>query len=160
MPTRSTTLVPAPERSSAVSPRILLLADSLAFHRPSRPEVLTEARLFPNVMAEALGAESDIVAQVGWTARHVWLSLTRDPRVYSFLVPAADAVVLAVGEWTTSPQRCRRISGKASASCVRDGCAEECDGRTWPANLGLLDGREAGCARCRSAARMVTCPTA
>lgn len=48
-------------------------------------------------MAEALGAEADVVAQVGWTARHVWRALTRDPRVYSYLVPTADAVVLAVG---------------------------------------------------------------
>jgi len=69
----------------------------LAFHGPVRPELLTEPRLYPNVMAQALGAESDVVAQVGWTARHIWRSLTRDPRVYSLLVPSADAVVLAVG---------------------------------------------------------------
>lgn len=89
--------MPAPEDRGARKPRILFLADSLAYHGPARPEPLTEARLFPNVMAEALGAEADIVAQVGWTARHVWRSLTRDPRVYCFLVPTADAVVLAVG---------------------------------------------------------------
>ncbi|MDQ4038866.1 MAG: GDSL-type esterase/lipase family protein [Actinomycetota bacterium] len=78
-------------------PRVLLLADSLAFHGPVRPELLTDPRIYPNVMAQALGAEVDVVAQVGWTARHVWRSLTRDPRVYSFLVPSADAVILAVG---------------------------------------------------------------
>lgn len=91
------TQVPEPDRVGSAPPRILFLADSLAYHGPSRPELLTEARLFPNVMAATLGAEADVVAQVGWTARHAWLSLTRDPRVYSFLVPTADAVVLAVG---------------------------------------------------------------
>lgn len=103
MPTRSTTVtgtpppVPAPEAAGPVRPRVLFLADSLTYHGPTRPELLTEPRLFPNVMAHELGADADVVAQVGWTARHVWRSLTRDPRVYSLLVPAADAVVLAVG---------------------------------------------------------------
>ena len=89
--------MPAPDHPGSARPRVLILADSLAFHGPARPELLTEPRIFPNVMAGALGAEADVVAQVGWTARHVWRSLTRDPRVYSFLVPSADAVVLAVG---------------------------------------------------------------
>lgn len=90
--------LPVPEsRGRPAVPRILVLADSLAFHGPTQPELLTEPRLFPNVMAADLDAEADIVAQVGWTARHVWRALTRDPRVYSFLVPSADAVVLAVG---------------------------------------------------------------
>lgn len=73
------------------TPRIPFLADSLAYHGPARPELLSDARLFANVTAAALGADADIVAQVGWTARHAWRSLTRDPRVYSFLVPTADA---------------------------------------------------------------------
>lgn len=76
---------------------MLVLADSLAYHGPTRPELLTEPGLYPNVMAKSLDAQADVVAQVGWTARHVWRSLTRDPRVYSLLVPTADAVVLAVG---------------------------------------------------------------
>ncbi len=103
MPTRSTTVqmttmqAPAPDHARSRRPRVLVLADSLAYHGPARPELLTEPRLFPNVLADELGAEADVVAQVGWTARHVWRSLTRDPRVYSLLVPAADAVVLAVG---------------------------------------------------------------
>lgn len=94
MPSRPT---PPPAEDARSLPRILVLADSLAFHGPARPELLTEPRLFPNLMAKALNAEADIVAQLGWTARHVWRALTRDPRVYSLLVPTADAVVLAVG---------------------------------------------------------------
>ncbi len=91
------TPVQSADSAASTRPRILFLADSLAYHGPSCPELLSEPRLFPNVTAQALEAEADIVAQVGWTARHVWRSLTRDPRVYSFLVPTADAVVLAVG---------------------------------------------------------------
>jgi len=89
--------MPAPDSTGPAAPRILFFADSLAYHGPTQPELLTEPRLFPNVMARALGAEADIVAQVGWTARHAWRSLTRDPRVYSLLVPTADAAVLAIG---------------------------------------------------------------
>jgi len=89
--------VSVPEGRAQSGRRILLLADSLAYHGPDRPELLTEPRLFPNVLADALDAQADVVAQVGWTARHAWRALTRDPRVYSLLVPAADAVVLAVG---------------------------------------------------------------
>ncbi len=89
--------MPPAEEARLARPRVLVLADSLAYHGPSRPELLTEPRLYPQVMAAALGAEADVVAQVGWTARHAWRSLTRDPRVYSLLVPHADAVVLAVG---------------------------------------------------------------
>ena len=78
---------------------VLLLADSLAFHGPERAELLTHPGLYPNAMARALGGDvSAIVAgRLGWTARHAWEALTRDPYVYSVLLPRADAVVLAVG---------------------------------------------------------------
>lgn len=77
--------------------RVLVVGDSTAFHGPQRPELLTEPRLFPNVLGEILGAEVDVVARLGWTARDAWWALTRDPHVYSVLLPRADAVVLAIG---------------------------------------------------------------
>jgi len=77
--------------------RVLVLADSLAFHGPVRGELLTEPRLWPNVLARELPGAVDVVARLGWTARDVWWALTRDPQVYSLLLPRADAVVLAVG---------------------------------------------------------------
>jgi diglucosylglycerate octanoyltransferase len=78
---------------------VLLLADSLAFHGPDRTELLTHPGLYPNAMARGLGEDVrvDVVARLGWTARHAWEALTRDPYVYSVLLPRADAVVLAVG---------------------------------------------------------------
>jgi hypothetical protein len=78
---------------------VLLLADSLAFHGPERAELLTHPGLYPNAMARALGDDvcAIVVGRLGWTARHAWEALTRDPYVYSVLLPRADAVVLAVG---------------------------------------------------------------
>jgi diglucosylglycerate octanoyltransferase len=80
-----------------VARHVLVVADSLAFHGPRQPELLTDPRLYPNVMARLLGASADVVARRGWTARDAWWALTRDPLVYSVLLPRADAVVLAVG---------------------------------------------------------------
>lgn len=77
--------------------RVLVLADSLAYHGPKRAELLTEPRLWPNIMARELPCEVEVVARLGWTARDVWWALTKDPHVYSVLLPRADAVILAVG---------------------------------------------------------------
>ncbi len=77
--------------------RLLVLTDSLAFHGPGFGELTTEPRLWPNVMAAALGVEVTIYGRRGWTARDAWFALTRDPHVYSVLLPAADTVILAVG---------------------------------------------------------------
>ncbi|MFL6239207.1 MAG: diglucosylglycerate octanoyltransferase [Actinomycetes bacterium] len=83
--------------------RVLLIADSLAFHGPEQPELLTHPGLYPNVMAAALGAEIDVVARFGWTARDAWWALTKDPTVYSVLLPRADAVVFGVGGMDSLP---------------------------------------------------------
>jgi diglucosylglycerate octanoyltransferase len=82
---------------------VLVLADSLSFHGPERAELLTHPGLYPNALARELAAagggevRADVVARLGWTARDAWWALTRDPLVYSVLLPRADAVVLAVG---------------------------------------------------------------
>ncbi len=77
--------------------RVLVVGDSLAFHGPERPELLTEPRLWPNVLAAELGVEVDWCVGLGWTARDAWWALTKDPNVYSILLPRADAVLLAIG---------------------------------------------------------------
>jgi hypothetical protein len=76
---------------------LLVVADSLAFHGPEHGELATDPRLFGNVAAAALGTTTDLVARRGWTARDAWWALTRDPHVYSLLLPRAEAVLLAVG---------------------------------------------------------------
>lgn len=74
-----------------------MVADSLSFHGPERGELTTHPGLFGNVAAAELGTTLDLVARRGWTARDAWWALTRDPHVYSVLLPRAEAVVLAVG---------------------------------------------------------------
>jgi hypothetical protein len=95
-----------PEASGApaaqAATEILLLTDSLAFHGPGMGELTTEPKLWPNVLAAALSTpdrpcHATIFGRRGWTARDAWFALTRDPHVYSVLLPRADVVVLAVG---------------------------------------------------------------
>lgn len=76
---------------------VLVIGDSLAFHGPTQKELLTHPGLFPNVLGRLLDAEVDTVARLGWTARDAWWALTRDPHLYSVLLPRADVVVLAIG---------------------------------------------------------------
>lgn len=76
---------------------VLVLGDSTAFHGPKQAELLTHPGLFPNVLARLLDAEVDVQARLGWTARDAWWALTRDPYLYSVLLPRADVVVLALG---------------------------------------------------------------
>ncbi|MGD9529803.1 diglucosylglycerate octanoyltransferase [Pseudonocardia sp.] len=83
-------------------PVLLVLADSLAFHGPERAEPADDARLWPNVAATALGGRAELVAGIGWTARHAWRALAGDPRVWA-LMPRVDALVLGVGGMDTLP---------------------------------------------------------
>lgn len=76
---------------------MLLVADSLAFHGPAGPVLLTDARLYPNVLGRLLAASVDVIARAGLTSREAWWALTRDPVVYSVLLLRASAVVLGVG---------------------------------------------------------------
>jgi diglucosylglycerate octanoyltransferase len=76
---------------------LLVVGDSLAFHGPERGELTTHPGLYGNVAAAALGTALDLVARSGWTARDAWWALTKDPTVYSVLLPRAEAVLLAVG---------------------------------------------------------------
>ena len=76
---------------------LLVVGDSLAFHGPERGELTTHPGLYGNVAAAALGTTLDLVARTGWTARDDWWALTKDPNVYSVLLPRAEAMLLAVG---------------------------------------------------------------
>jgi hypothetical protein len=83
-------------------PVLLVLADSLAFHGPERAEPADDPRLWPNIAAAALGGRAELVAGIGWTARHAWHALTHDPRVWA-VMPSVDALVLGVGGMDTLP---------------------------------------------------------
>lgn len=77
--------------------RLLVIADSLAFHGPERIEVPTDPRLYPQVAAACLDADVDLVAREGWTARDAWWAMTKDPNVYGTFLPRTEAVVIGVG---------------------------------------------------------------
>jgi len=76
---------------------LFVLADSLAFHGPERIEIPTDPRLYPQVCANGLTADVDLVAREGWTARDAWWALTKDPMAYGVYLPRADYVVIGVG---------------------------------------------------------------
>lgn len=81
---------------------LLVLGDSLAFHGPERAEPADDPRLWPNLAASALGGRAELVAGIGWTARHAWHALAGDPRVWA-LMPRIDALVLGLGGMDTLP---------------------------------------------------------
>lgn len=85
--------------------RLLLFADSLAFHGPERVEPPSHPRLFGSVAASALGEDVsvDLVARLGYTARDGWWALTKDPVVWGTYLPRADGVVLALGQMDQLP---------------------------------------------------------
>lgn len=77
--------------------RLLVIGDSLAFHGPERSERPSDPRLYPQVAAKILGADVDLVARQGWTARDGWWALTKDPIVWGEYLPRADYVLIGVG---------------------------------------------------------------
>ena len=90
---------------------LLVVGDSLTYHGPDRPHVLTDSRLWPNIAAASCvgdnaetsrpdpsaAASVDLVARLGWTARDAWWAITKDPYLWGAVLPRADALVLAVG---------------------------------------------------------------
>lgn len=87
---------------SRSGPLLLVVGDSLTFHGPQRGEPADHPQIWPNVAAAQLQGSAELVAGIGWTARHAWQALTRDPRVWA-VMPKVDALVLAVGGMDTLP---------------------------------------------------------
>lgn len=83
--------------------RLLLLADSLAFHGPSEVVAPSDPRLYPQVAGQSLGMAVDLAARPGWTARDAWWSITKDPVVWGEYLPRASVVVLGVGQMDQLP---------------------------------------------------------
>jgi hypothetical protein len=89
--------------TTATDGRLLVIGDSLTYHGPAGPELTTDARLWPNLVGQRLGARVDLVARQGWTARDAWWAVTKDPVLWSVLVPRAGALVIAVGGMDALP---------------------------------------------------------
>ena len=85
-------------------PLLLVIGDSLCFHGPERPELLSHPSLWPNGTADTLGCRVDVVARAGWTSRDGWWAVTKDPRVWTTLAdPALTSLVIAVGSMDAVP---------------------------------------------------------
>lgn len=87
--------------SSAPEPlRIVVLGDSLCYHGTDARLPAADPRMFPNVMADRLGAatgrrvEAVVVARSGWTTRDLWELVTKDIAAQERELPWADCVVL------------------------------------------------------------------
>ena len=83
--------------------RVLVIGDSLTYHGPGGPELVTDPRLWPRLVGRATGRDVDLLARQGWTARDAWWALTKDPVAWSVLLPRADVLVLAVGGMDSLP---------------------------------------------------------
>ena len=83
--------------------RLLVFADSLAFHGPSGPVPPSHPKLFTSTCARLLDADVDLVSRLGFTARDGWWALTKDPVVWGEYLPRADAVVLSLGHMDQLP---------------------------------------------------------
>jgi hypothetical protein len=84
--------------------RILVIGDSVSFHGPKHASTLDDPRLWANIAAAGLGWEADIYGRVGWTAREAWWAMKSDPYLTSVLIPRADVIVLALGNFDHLPQ--------------------------------------------------------
>jgi hypothetical protein len=89
--------------TTAIDGRLLVIGDSLTYHGPTGPELVTDPRLWPQLAARATGRDVDLLARQGWTARDAWWALTKDPVAWSVLLPRADVLVLAVGGMDSLP---------------------------------------------------------
>lgn len=75
---------------------LLVIGDSLSFYGPKGALPLSHQGIWPVKAAQELGLKPELFAQAGWTTRHAWWELTRDPRVWE-AIASAQAIVIAVG---------------------------------------------------------------
>lgn len=82
--------------------KLLVLSDSLGFFGPEGALPASDPRIWPNLVAAALGLECELFARVGWTTRDGWWCVSQDPRVWA-AVPDVEAAVLALGGMDSLP---------------------------------------------------------
>lgn len=75
--------------------RLLVFGDSLSFYVPKGALPPSHEGIWPVKTAAALGLKLELFAQAGWTTRHAWWEMTRDPRVWE-AIAGAEAIVIAV----------------------------------------------------------------
>lgn len=73
---------------------LLIFCDSLSYYGPTGGLPADDPRIWPNIVAEALDWDVELIGRIGWTCRDVWWAATQDPRAWAAL-PRAGAVVFA-----------------------------------------------------------------
>ncbi|WP_226436314.1 diglucosylglycerate octanoyltransferase [Rhodococcus yananensis] len=91
-----------PRAVSEPRPTLLVIGDSLSYYGPKGGLPADDPRIWPNLVADSLGWDVELIARIGWTTRDAWWAMTQDPRVWA-AIPRAGAVVLAVGGMDTLP---------------------------------------------------------
>lgn len=90
------------DRSSARRPVLLVFADSLSYFGPTGGLPSDDPRIWPNIVAEQLDWDVELIGRIGWTCRDVWWASTQDPRAWAAL-PRAGAVVFATSGMDSLP---------------------------------------------------------
>lgn len=68
------------ERSAERRPVLLVFADSLSYFGPTGGLPSDDPRIWPNIVADQLGWDLELIGRIGWTCRDVWWAATQDPR--------------------------------------------------------------------------------
>ena len=81
---------------------LLVFCDSLSYYGPTGGLPADDPRIWPNIVAEQLGWDVELIGRIGWTCRDVWWAATQDPRSWAAL-PRAGAVIFATSGMDSLP---------------------------------------------------------
>lgn len=90
------------EGTTGRRPTLLVFADSLSYFGPTGGLPSDDPRIWPNIVADHLGWELELIGRIGWTCRDVWWAATQDPRSWAAL-PRAGAVIFATSGMDSLP---------------------------------------------------------
>ena len=93
---------PSPVRPAAARPTLLIFCDSLSYYGPQGGLPADDPRIWPNIVAEQLDWDCELIGRIGWTCRDVWWAATQDPRAWAAL-PRAGAVIFATSGMDSLP---------------------------------------------------------
>ncbi|HEX5142392.1 MAG TPA: diglucosylglycerate octanoyltransferase [Mycobacterium sp.] len=93
----------SPEASkTAPRPTLLVFCDSLSYYGPTGGLPADDPRIWPNIVADQLDWDVEVIGRIGWTCRDVWWAATQDPRAWAAL-PRAGAVIFATSGMDSLP---------------------------------------------------------
>lgn len=88
--------------SDADRKTLLVFCDSLSYYGPQGGLPADDPRIWPNIVAEQLDWDCELIGRIGWTCRDVWWAATQDPRAWAAL-PRAGAVIFATSGMDSLP---------------------------------------------------------